>query len=92
MPKPNVTENTPNWRHYFGLIFFLFLTLVFSSFLLVLNAGLSFSLYSGVRPSLPDNDWVLRVGQLALYSLPVLLLFLEWYLIDSVIDKVLRRS
>lgn len=86
----DTNSNYSRVRSYLGLAGFLIFTLVFGSTLLVLNAGFVYSFYSAVSRSLPDWATLPQVTQFVLYVLPMALLFVEMYLIDTLIDRVRR--
>ena len=64
---------------------FLILTCVFTCFLLVLNSALILEFYP---PLARENT---RVAQLTKFVGPVVLVFIEWWFADLVIDLVTPR-
>ncbi len=67
---------------------FLILTCVFSCFFLVLNAALINKLYPFTLQRIPPFRDYPRLDQLVLFLGPVLLIFIEWWLVDLVVDAV----
>jgi hypothetical protein len=73
------------------LSLYLFIFIVVSGILFILNVGMVYSFYSGVAVYIPET-YSVQVGQLVLLLGPFSLLFLEWYLYDLLIEPFRRRS
>ena len=70
---------------------FLILTCVFTCVLLVLNSALLTKFYSPLAQLGPDFLLHPRVKQIMMFVGPVALVFIEWWLVDLVVDLLTPR-
>lgn len=60
--------------------------------MLVLNGGIVASIYVALRPLQPDLLGRPQFSQLVFFLGPVVLLVIEWMLMDALTDRLRRRS
>ena len=70
---------------------FLILTCLFTCFFLVLNSGLVSRFYPEIAAAGPALLRHPRVAQMLMFLSPVVLLFVEWWLVDFVVETVTPR-
>jgi hypothetical protein len=74
------------WRSYAWLVVYAVLTTSISVVLLLVNAGLVYALHAGLADRPPSPWSLVPLWQFVMYVLPVVLLFLEWIIWDTLVD------
>jgi hypothetical protein len=70
---------------------FLVLTCLFTCFFLVLNSGLVSRFYWQLADAGPEFLRNPRVAQMLMFLGPVMLLFLEWWIVDFIVESLTPR-
>ena len=70
---------------------FLVLTCLFTCFFLVLNSGLVSRFYWQLADAGPAFVRHPRIAQMLMFLGPVMLLFLEWWIVDFVVESLTPR-
>ncbi len=83
MPNENTPQNS--WGATWRLFLYVTGTVLASVVALAINVSMAFVLFTASTPYMPEEVAVYG-GQLFLYVVPFLLLFLEWWLWDILID------
>ncbi len=76
--QTNRSESRAIWK----LTGYLLWIVLVSTFLLALNAGITFGLVKQFEEYFPNLIGVDVISQLSIYIMPIILLFLEWHLWD----------
>ncbi len=82
MSKEMETEKQLEARAVRKLSAYIFWVVLVSMGLLLLNAGLVFGLAKAVEEALPNVPLIGPLSQFSIFILPILLLYLEWYVWD----------
>jgi len=85
-PDPEHNPRAEN-KAAFGLTVYIFCIVAVSSVLLIVNTAMVFSLTQGTSSLLPA---IPMLAQILVFTLPMLLLYLEWYLWDVFAARLLR--
>ncbi len=88
--KP-VEKNQKHGTAVARLAVYIFVTILISSILLILNVGVVYALFTWVSRASLSEEYAQKIGQFVLFTGPFLLLFPEWLIYDSLVSPLRHK-